>query len=209
MRVERFVAGPLENNVYLVVDEGSGSTAIIDPGMESEPVLERLREAGWTLTAIVNTHGHFDHVFGDAFFMEQTGAPLLIHAGDVPMLQALPQQAAWIGYPAPAVPVPGRLLADGDRVAIGAVELTVLHTPGHTPGGICLLGDGLLFSGDTLFAGSIGRTDLPGGDASALLRSIRERLLPLPDETVVYPGHGPATTIGREREANPFLVEAI
>jgi hydroxyacylglutathione hydrolase len=207
VKVECCVMGPLENNVYLLVDEASGMAAVVDPGIDSEPLLERVREAGWTLTAVINTHGHFDHVFCDAYYLEQTGAPLLIHADDLPLLQALPEQAAWIGYPAPPIPTPGRLLADGDRIALGDTELAVIHTPGHTPGGICLLGEDILISGDTLFAGSIGRTDLPGGDTNTLLRSIRERLLPLPDATRVYPGHGPATTIGREREANPFLLE--
>ena len=209
-----FVAGPLDNNVYVVADETSGDAAVIDPGLGSEPILGAVQDRGWRLTCVINTHGHFDHVACDAHFVGQTGAALLIHADDVPLLGAVPQQARWFGYAAPPVPAAGRLIRHGDEIGVGSAILQVIHTPGHTPGGVCLLagapapggGTPLLFSGDTLFAGSIGRTDLAGGDYQALLRSIRERLLPLSDDTLVYPGHGPATTIGREREGNPFLI---
>jgi hydroxyacylglutathione hydrolase len=206
MKVECYVLGPLANNVYLVVDEETQEAAILDPGIESEPALDHIREGGWNLRYVINTHGHIDHVYCDAFFMAETGASLLIHADDVPVLEAADEQAEWLGCDPPERPVPTRLLQDGDRIDIGKLVFTVLHTPGHTPGGICLLGDGVLFSGDTLFAGSIGRTDLPGGDYGTLLRTLRDRILPLPDETVVCPGHGQRTTIGWERQMNPFLV---
>lgn len=212
MLVERFVLGPLDNNVYLVVDEERGEAALIDPGLESESLLEVIRQRGWTLRSVINTHAHFDHASADAYFQRETGAALLLHAEDLSLLQAMPQQASWFGLPAPAVPVPDRLLRDGDTVSIGGVTLSVLHTPGHSPGGICLLyqpaggAAPTLFSGDTLFAGSIGRTDLPGGNHDALIDAIHDKLLGLPAETVVYPGHGPETTIGEERARNPFLV---
>ncbi|MBI3948827.1 MAG: MBL fold metallo-hydrolase [Armatimonadetes bacterium] len=210
MVIERFEVGPMGNNVYLVVDEESGDAAIIDPGLESDPALDRARERGWKVRAIINTHGHFDHVDRDAHFRQQTGAELLIHADDAPMLRALPQQAAWFGMSAGPAPAPDRLLRDGDEISVGRIRLRVLHTPGHTPGGVCLLTEPaesspVLFSGDTLFAGSVGRTDFVGGDYATLIRSIRERLLPLPDDTLVYPGHGPETTIGEERRSNPFV----
>lgn len=206
MTIESFAVGPMDSNVYVVADDATGDAAVIDPGIESDRVLEHVRERQWRLAYVINTHGHFDHVFQDVRFVEQTGAELLIHAEDAPLLKALSHQASWFGLPAPPTPVPTRLLRDGDAIAIGRLVFRVLHTPGHTPGGICLLGHGVLLSGDTLFAGSVGRTDFVGGDCRALTRAIREKLLPLPDDTVVYPGHGPATTIGQERAGNPFLM---
>lgn len=206
MKVECYVLGPLENNVYLVADEETRDSAVLDPGIGSEPALDRIREGQWNLRYVINTHGHLDHIYCDALFMAETGASLLIHADDVPVLEAAGEQADWLGCPPPTQPVPSRLLQEGDRIDVGSAAFTVLHTPGHTPGGICLLGDGILFCGDTLFAGSVGRTDLPGGDYGALVRSIRDRILTLPDDTVVCPGHGQRTTIGREKQMNPFLV---
>ena len=208
MIVETFVVGPMDNSVYVIADETAGEAAVVDPGIDSERVLDQVRQRGWKVVAIINTHAHFDHVFGDDYFKAETGAPLLLHAEDAPLLRAVPHQAAWLGFAAPAAPQPDRLLREGDRVTVGSLEFTVLHTPGHTPGGISLVGQGVVFSGDTLFAGSIGRTDLPGGDHATELRSIREKLLVLPDDTLVYPGHGPTTTIGREKAQNPYLAGA-
>lgn len=205
MQIERFGAGPLDNNVYVVADEASGQAAVIDPGMESEAILGIIRDRGWRVVQVINTHGHFDHVFADAYFVAQTGAPLLIHGDDVPSLEQMPAQASWFGFPPSQAPAVGRELHDGDTISFGAVTLQVIHTPGHTPGGICLLAGDVLFSGDTLFAGSIGRTDLPGGDHALLVRSIREKLFVLPDDTRVLPGHGPETTIGNERAHNPWV----
>lgn len=208
MTIESFVVGPLDNNVYLVVDDATGKAAIIDPGIESESILESIGEQQWELVYVINTHGHFDHIYADAYYQAETGAALLIHEADVPALSAQIRQAEWFGVMAPTIPTPDQLLSDGDQIAIGETVFTVLHTPGHSPGGICLYSGGVLFSGDTLFAGSVGRTDMPGGDYEALMRSIRNKLLPLPDATAVYPGHGSGTTIGVERARNPFLLGA-
>lgn len=205
MKIHTFTIGPLETNAYLVVDEGSRQTLLIDPGLESEGIYDVILEERLDLRAIVNTHGHFDHVCGNAFFKAKTGKPVLIHRDDVTMMSQAAGQALAFGFQVSTSPPPDRLLAEGDEVEIGESRFQVLHTPGHTPGGICLYEEGVVFVGDTLFAGSIGRTDMPGGSYELLLNSIRSKLLSLPDETAVYPGHGPATTIGAERAHNPFL----
>lgn len=205
MQVKTFVGGPLQSNSYLVVDERSRRAALIDPGMESERVLEVLRAEELRLEFLILTHGHFDHVYGNEVFKMATGAQLVIHPEDVPLLAAVPENALLFGFTAPIPPRPDRLVREGDVIKAGAVSLTVLETPGHTPGGISLRAPGVVFVGDTLFAGSVGRTDLAGGSLEVLLSSIRTKLLTLPDETVVYSGHGPATTIGAERGNNPFL----
>jgi hydroxyacylglutathione hydrolase len=205
VKIRNFTIGPLETNAYLIVDEGNRQALLIDPGLESEGIYDVLHEEGLELSAIVNTHGHFDHVCGNAFFKAKTGAPVLIHREDVAMMRQAAQQALTFGFQVPTPPLPDRLLGEGDDVVVGESRMRVLHTPGHTPGGICLYGDGFAFVGDTLFAGSIGRTDLVGGSIEVLLASIRSKLLSLPDETAVYPGHGPPTTIGEERVSNPFL----
>jgi len=205
MKIHSFTIGPLETNAYLVVDEGSRQALLIDPGLGSEGIADVIRDERLELAAIINTHGHFDHVCGNAFFKAKTGAPVLIHGDDAVMMRQAAEQALAFGFQVTTPPPPDRLLSEGDEVVVGENRLRVLHTPGHTPGGICLYGHGVVFVGDALFAGSIGRTDLPGGSTEVLLASIRRKLLALPDETVVYPGHGPATTIGEERHHNPFL----
>lgn len=205
MRIHTYASGPFQTNTYLVEDETTGEAILVDPTIGSESIDGKIAAGKLRLRLIVNTHGHIDHVYGDAYFKEKSGAPLAIHAADAPMLAGLRVQAGLFGLPAPKAAQPDRLLADGDRIAVGALSFSVIHTPGHTPGGIVLLGHGLLLSGDTLFAGSIGRTDLPGGDYETLLDSIKRRLLVLPDETRVYSGHGEPTTIGAEKETNPFL----
>lgn len=202
VKCEPFVIGALQNNCYLVADEVSGRAAVIDPGLECEPVLEAIRAARLTLECVVLTHAHFDHVSGSDLF---PGIPIVMHPDDVPLLQKVPETARFFGYTVAAPPAPSRLVREGDRIRVGGVSLEVLETPGHTPGGISLLADEVVFVGDTLFAGSIGRTDLSGGSYETLLRSISTKLLELPDTTVVYPGHGPSTTIGEERRDNPFL----
>jgi glyoxylase-like metal-dependent hydrolase (beta-lactamase superfamily II) len=203
------MVGPLQSNSYLLADEVTGEAALFDPGMESEPVADVLARERLTVTAIINTHGHFDHVFGNAYFKAKTGAPLLMHRADLDLVKRLEEQSLYFGFRATPSPLPDRFLEEGDEVRVGGIRLRVLHTPGHSPGGICLVTDGTAFVGDTLFAGSIGRTDLPGGSAETLLTSIREKLLTLPDDTVIYPGHGPATTIGHERRHNPFLTGRV
>jgi glyoxylase-like metal-dependent hydrolase (beta-lactamase superfamily II) len=209
VKVHAFTLGPLQSNSYLLADEVTREGLLFDPGMESEPVAEALARERLTLTAIINTHGHFDHVFGNAYFKAKTGAPLLMHRADLDLVKRLEEQSLYFGFRATPSPLPDRFLEEGDEVRVGGIRLRVLHTPGHSPGGICLVTDGTAFVGDTLSAGSIGRTDLPGGSAETLLTSIREKLLTLPDDTVIYPGHGPATTIGHERRHNPFLTGRV
>lgn len=204
MEVQTFVIGPLQNNCYLVVDEASGRAAVIDPGLESEPVLEAVRGGNLALDWVILTHAHFDHVCGCGLFT-RSGVPSLLHPADLPLLAEAPKTARFFGFSVAAPPTPSRLVREGETIAVGGLSLAVLETPGHTPGGISLLGDGAVFVGDTLFAGSVGRTDLAGGSHETLLGSIRDKLMPLPDATVVYPGHGPATSIGAERRDNPFL----
>ena len=205
MKVHSFALGPFHTNSYLVEDETTGDALLVDPTIESQSILPFITEHRLHVALIVNTHGHIDHVFGDAFFKEKTGAPLAIHQADAPSLKSAANQAKMFGLDAPPAVTVDRLLADGDTVQVGQMSFRVIHTPGHTPGGICLYGHSVLFSGDTLFAGSIGRTDLPGGNFDQLMGSIRQRLLTLPDETIVHSGHGANTTIGEEKEGNPFL----
>ena len=205
MEIRTFVVGPLQSNSYLVVDEETQRAAVIDPGMESEPVLDAVRRQGLQVDAVILTHGHFDHVFSSQLFKSATGAQVLMHAADLPLLRDMPETARLFGFKAEVPPEPDRLVRDGDRIQIGGLTFTVLETPGHTPGSISLMLDDVVFVGDALFAGSVGRTDLQGGSLDTLLRSIHGKLLTLPDRTVVYSGHGPATSIGVERRSNPFL----
>jgi hydroxyacylglutathione hydrolase len=178
---------------------------LVDCSIGGEAALRYAEESGLSIRLIVNTHGHLDHVYNNGAFKQRTGAPLAIHPADLAFLERLGEMAAAWGLPPVDSPAPDLLLHDGNKLEIGAFTLDVIHTPGHTPGSICLYGSGVLISGDTLFRESIGRTDLPGGSFPQLIESIRSRLLVLPDDTAVYPGHGPPTTIGHERRRNPFL----
>jgi glyoxylase-like metal-dependent hydrolase (beta-lactamase superfamily II) len=205
MRILTLAVGPLQVNCHIIGCPETGQAAVVDPGEEGPRILAALQAEGLTLKKIVNTHGHFDHVGANAFLVERTGAEFLIHAGDLPLLRQAAEHAALFGLKAVPSPVPSRLLVDGDSLSVGAIEMQIIHTPGHSAGGICLHAGNHLFSGDTLFAGSIGRTDLAGGDHDTLIAGIHRRLLVLPDETIVHPGHGPDTTIGREKRVNPFL----
>lgn len=203
--LETLVVGWFAANCYIVGCPATKEAMVIDPGDEPERILEAVDRLGVSVRCLVNTHGHADHIGADREVKDATGAPLYIHRLDAPLL-ADPSRnlSAWAGDPLPPV-APGRLLEDGDVIEVGEMSFRVIHTPGHTPGGICLATDGVVFSGDTLFAGSVGRTDFPGGSHAALVRSIKEKLLTLPDDTVVYPGHGASTTIGQEKAHNPFL----
>jgi len=209
--VRHAVVGPFSMNAWLVACDRTGEAALIDPGDEVPRVLALARPEGFRITRIVLTHGHLDHVTGAGDAAAATDAPVQIHAADRALLDALPDQRAMFGLPpvdgAPAV---AHHHAHGERFRVGDHEATVLHVPGHTQGSCAIHfpADGHLFSADTLFAGSIGRTDLPGGDARAIVRSIREVLFALADDTVVHCGHGPDTTIGEERRENPFVGDA-
>jgi hydroxyacylglutathione hydrolase len=188
-------------------DEQAGEAIIIDPGDEVSRIHRRLTGLNLKLKQILITHAHIDHVGGALKLKRLTGAPILLNENDLPLLEMMAKQAAWLGLPTPETAPPDAGLTDGMRIGLDRFPAEVLHTPGHTQGSVCLhfAPMKLVVAGDTLFAGSIGRTDLPGGDFNQIIDSIKTRLLALPDETRVLPGHGPATTIGEERESNPFL----
>jgi len=194
---------PFFENCFVIRD--GGEALIIDPG-EATPELKASVE-GYRVRMVFNTHCHIDHSGGNAEMVKHTGAPLVCHEADLPLLRGLEQQGMMFGVPVTPSPDPERFVVEGDTVEVGGVKLHVLHTPGHAPGHVVLVGEGFVIGGDVLFAGSIGRTDLPGGSYEQLMESIKTKLLPLPDDTVVYCGHGPTTTIGRERATNPFLAE--
>ncbi len=208
MIVKQCMVGVMAVYCYLVACEETKKGLLIDPGGDEEKILALCKQEGVTVEYIVNTHGHPDHVCANRAIKEKTGAKIVMHEEDVaffekPMVQLFFRQLGLPSSPPADVPV-----KDGDTISVGKVVLTVIHTPGHSPGGICLYGQGQLFTGDTLFVNGLGRTDFPGGSASALMNSIRKRLLTLPPETVVWPGHGyggARSTIGREKETNPYL----
>ena len=207
MIIETFPVGPLQCNCTILGDEQAGEAIVIDPGDEVSRVHRRLTELGLKLKQILITHGHIDHVGGALKLKRLTGAPILLNQNDLPQLKIMDEQAGWLGVATPETAPPDDLLIDGLTVGLKACPAQVLHTPGHTQGSVCLhfAPLNLLIAGDTLFAGSIGRTDLPGGNYDQIIDSIESRLLALPDETKVLPGHGPTTTIGTERKSNPFL----
>ena len=205
MILDTLPTGPLEVNCYIVGCKKTRKAAVIDPGGDAEKILERLKQHELDLVTIINTHGHFDHIGGNRELMEATSAELLIHQDDRQLLDYAQEHAAAYGLQTEASPPPTRELVGDEKLSVGALSLQVIHTPGHSPGGICLYVDDCLLVGDTLFAGSIGRTDLPGGDHQLLIAGIKEKLLPLPETTRVCPGHGPMTTIGEEKQYNPFL----
>lgn len=205
LEVLSFTLGPLENNTYLVWDPRALEAVLVDPGMGSEAVEGEIRSRGLSLKAVLNTHGHFDHIYRNAHFSKAFSCPFLLHEGDLPLVRGMAEHAALFGFPADPCPDPGGFLAEGQEFPVGAGTLKVLHTPGHSPGGVCLAAEGFVITGDTLFAQSIGRTDLPGGSFDTLVASVREKLFTLPDETQALPGHGPATSIGFEKRHNPFV----
>jgi len=209
--LETFPVGPLQCNCTVLGNETSGEAMVVDPGDNIPQILAQLAKHRLTLKQIVVTHGHIDHVGGALELKRATGAPILLNQNDLPLLKMMDRQAEWLGIETPDVAAPDGSAEDGMKAGVAGHTATILHTPGHTQGSICLhfAPENLLLAGDTLFAGSIGRTDLPGGDSRQIIRSLHDRLLTLPDATRVIPGHGPATTIGEERETNPFLQPGV
>jgi len=203
MKYKNVVVGALETNCWLVYCETTRECAVVDPGADHEQIFLAIAEDELKPVVLVNTHGHVDHTGANRDVKEHFGTPIAIHAADNPMLGKIQQLELSLFLGAKDSPVADRLLKDGDTIKIGAGALRVLHTPGHSPGSISLLGDGFVLSGDTLFNEGVGRTDLPGGSRPQIVKSIRLKLMTLPDETIVFPGHGPHTTIGHERENNP------
>ena len=205
MIIKELAVGPIMANCFIVGCERTKSAVVIDPGDEANKILLSLAESNLTVKYILNTHGHFDHVGGNKQMKDATGADILIHAGDSAMLEQLSVASMAFGLSVENSPPADRTIDEGDQITFGDITLNVLHTPGHSPGGISFYTDQIAFVGDSLFAGSIGRTDFPGGDYNTLISSIKTKLFPLGDDVRVYTGHGPATTIGQEKRMNPFL----
>lgn len=205
--IRHWSLGPMANNTYLIVDEATNDVALVDPSFASEQILPEIREKGYHLRYILNTHAHFDHILGNHYFARETQAPIALHRLDLDLLRGLVRYSEMFGVTATASPEPTLFLEDEQTLILGETRIKVLFTPGHAPGHVTFLVGDSAIVGDCLFAGSIGRTDLPGASLQTLLHSIRTRLLTLPDETHVLPGHGQETTIGVERRTNPFLQE--
>lgn len=204
---EVLVVGPLQCNCSILGDEASREAIVVDPGDDISRIVGTLEKHQLTVKQIIVTHAHIDHIAGAERLKRMTGAPILYNQNDLPLVRMMDIQAGWLGIPTPEVAPPDASLEDGQVISITGLTGSILHTPGHTEGSVCLYlpQQSLLLAGDTLFAGSIGRTDLPGGDTQKLLKSIRDSLLTLPDNVTVLPGHGEKTSIGIERESNPFL----
>jgi glyoxylase-like metal-dependent hydrolase (beta-lactamase superfamily II) len=206
MIVERLIVGSLEENTYIVFDEKSKDAIVIDPGDEGDRINDLIKGKGLKVGSIVCTHAHFDHVGAAGEIKASTGAKILLHKDDVETYSRAKEQGAFWGINVDDLPDPDAFLGEGDQVKAGDLTFKVMHSPGHSPGGICLYGEGIVITGDTIFNGSVGRTDFPGGSIEKLKDSFR-RLLELPDDTKVYSGHGPETTIGDERVSNFFVNE--
>lgn len=203
MLIKEITVGPLQANCFIIGDEVTGDAVVIDPGDEPDLIMDIIDGNGLKISYIVCTHGHFDHVGAVSDIKGKTGAKVVIHKDEIEIYHAARDMAAFWGYEVERLPEPDMLVDDGDRIRIGNMTFTIIHTPGHSPGGICLYGEGIVVTGDTLFAGSVGRTDFYGGDMNKLRDSFN-RLMSLPEETKVLPGHGPHSTIGIEKRDNPF-----
>lgn len=205
MNYEVLAVGPLETNCYVVYCQDSLECVVVDPGAEADRIFQFIAQKSLKPALILNTHGHIDHIGANKDIKEKFNIPLYIHSADSPMLGNVKQSemAAFLGVM--DSPSPDHLLNDGDKIKIGKSFLLVIHTPGHSPGSVSFLGDGFLLSGDTLFFGGVGRTDLPGGSWKDMESSIKNKILTMPDEMIVLPGHGPFTTVGQEKRANPFI----
>jgi glyoxylase-like metal-dependent hydrolase (beta-lactamase superfamily II) len=212
IEIRMLTLGIAHTNCYIIADIAAGDALVIDPVDDAPFIFNVAQEAGWTIRNILATHGHFDHVLASSALKDLTGAPFYIHQADQPFLDDLPQTGIrWTGKAFAEAAVPDGWLQDGDMIEMGAIRLEVLFTPGHAPGHVSFLARDLrlLFSGDCLFRRSIGRTDLPGADYDTLMRSITQVLFPLGDDVRVLPGHGPETTLGTERETNPFVLDFL
>jgi hydroxyacylglutathione hydrolase len=210
LMVRGVVVGLFQENCYIIGSRRTREAVVVDPGDEPQEILALARDMGVRITRIVCSHAHLDHLMAVGPIQQATGAPFLLHPQDLGIAAKVPQQAAFfLAREVPPPPPPDALLADADDVEVAGIQLRVLHTPGHTQGSVSLYTAGMLFSGDTLFRGSIGRTDLEGGNGPQLMQTIVGRLLELPDETVVLPGHMAETTIGRERQSNPFILQEL
>lgn len=205
MKHESVIVGALETNCYLVYCQETLECAIIDPGAEPEKILRLIRHKELKPTVLINTHGHVDHIGANRDIKDKFDIPLCIHPADRPMLESVLQSEMSFFLGAKESPPPDEFLEEGKEINIGNVSLSVIHTPGHSPGSVSLMGDGILFSGDSLFFGGVGRTDLPGGSWAELEKSIREKIFTLPEDTLVLPGHGPTTTVSQEAKFNPFI----
>jgi hydroxyacylglutathione hydrolase len=207
MIFEIVTVGPLAVNCFILGDSSSREGVIVDPGDDAERILAAVKRLGLTIRYVINTHGHFDHVGANRQVIAATGARLLIHRNDAPFLDRAADVATMYGLSTENSPPADEYLGDGMVIKVGSFPIKVLHTPGHTPGGCCLLleGQGKIITGDTLFAEGVGRTDFPGSSHEDLLEGIRTKLMTLPDVTAAYPGHGPSTTIGHEKRYNPYI----
>jgi len=208
MVVKKLVVGPLEENCYIIGDSKTKQAIVVDPGDEPDRIIDLIKENGFDVKSIICTHAHFDHIGAIGDIKKATGAKILINNADIELYEKVRDQAALWGYEVDDMPEPDGFLNEGDKVRVGNLTLFVLHTPGHSPGGICLYGEGVVVTGDTLFQGSVGRTDFQGGDMTKLKESFK-RLLDLPESTVVYSGHGPDTKIGIEKKENLFVTELL
>jgi hydroxyacylglutathione hydrolase len=206
MKIDRLVVGQLQSNCYIVYDEKKRVGIVVDPGDEPDRILEAVKEKGLEIICVVCTHGHFDHIGAVGEVKEGTGGKIVLHRDDLDLYLMAGNQAALWGFGFDPQPKPDMLVSEGDELSVGDMKFTVLSTPGHSPGGICLFGEGLLLTGDTVFAGSVGRTDLFGGNMDDLKKSFR-RIISLPPETVILPGHGDFSTVGQEKESNFFVYE--
>lgn len=208
MILERLIVGPLEENTYIIGDELTKQAIVIDPGDEPDRIIEIIKDRGLHVHSIICTHTHFDHVGAVGDIKKTTGARILIHKDDQQIYETAKDQAAFWGYDVDDVPLPDGFIDEGDNIQVGSINFRVMHTPGHSPGGICLYGDGVLITGDTLFKGSVGRTDFPGGSKEDLKKSFR-RLLGLPENTKIFSGHGAESTVGMEKKTNYFVNEFL
>ena len=205
MIIKNIVVGPLEVNCYILGCEDTKEAAIIDPGDNADEIISNIEKEGLNPKFIINTHAHFDHIGGVKVIQDHFKIDFILHEGDLFLVENASEQATAFGLKPISKPEVNKNVTNGEKVILGNKFITVIHTPGHSPGGVCYYSGNNVFVGDTLFTGSIGRTDLPGGSYDTLINSIKENLFPLGDSTIVYPGHGPSTTIGNEKEHNPFL----